>query len=342
MPFTKGHSFLVKPSKAEAKAEAAQPNIGGVEVTPQADKLFGMLSRVFDRAHDECTIEITFKPDESGQQVNDVCTLLKSYLKHPNIRTARKVAERLQSVTTHRSKLGLLFLMAGTDGNGSRLVVARFPADEGIVATEKSSSLTLEFLERVFMKNALSYKAVLYRAATPTAGFWDGAAVDRQLNDGGISQYWIEEFLQSQFKTGGPLGTRRLAIALKKAIRTATNVSVREELWSAAKLMRNQTAVNTTAARIFQNLGLSADAVAVITEAMPRADLVTETFKFDRAEFDSYVAYRSVELDNGGVMIADNADFESIFRSERIGVSNDKFRFSTEGKIVKQSTRKQP
>ena len=164
MPFSRGHSFLVHPSKAEAKAESAQPNIGGVEVTPQAGKLFGMLSRVFDRAHDECTIEIAFRPDSNGQQLNNVCTLLKTYLKHPNLRTARKVAERLQAVTTHRSGLGLLFLLAGSDSNGSRLIVARFPADEGIVATEKSKTLSLEFLERVFMKSAYSYKAALYRA----------------------------------------------------------------------------------------------------------------------------------------------------------------------------------
>jgi len=343
MPFTRGHSFLVHPSRAEAKTATAQPNIGGVEVTPQAGQLFGMLSGVFDKAHDECTIEIAFQPDSNGQQVNDVCTLLKTYLKYPNIRTARNIAERLQSVTTHRSGLGLLFLLAGPDGNGSRLVVARFPADEGIVATEKSKSLTLEFLERVFMKSAFSYKAALYRAASPTAGFWDGAAVDRQLNEGAISQYWIGEFLGSQFRTGGPAGTRRLALALKKAIRTSTDTSVREELWSAAKLMRNQAAVNTSAARILQNLGLSAPAVDEITQSMPRRELLNETFKFNRDEFDSHIAYRSVELDNGGVMTAENENFEKVFRSERIpGTTSDEFRFTTQGKIVGRLTRMKP
>jgi hypothetical protein len=342
MPVTRGHGFLVHPSKAEAKAARAQPNIGGVEVGPQAGKLFGMLSRVFDKAHDECTIDIAFLPDTKGQQVNDVCTLLKTYLKHPNLRTARKIAERLQSVTTHRSGLGLLFLMAGSDGNGSRLVIARFPADEGIAATETSRTLILEFLERVFMKSAFSYKAALYRAASPSAGFWDGAAVDRQLNEGAISQYWIGEFLASQFRTGGPAGTRRLAIALKKAIRTTTDANVREELWSAARLMRNQAAVSTSAAMILQNLGLSDEAVDQITQALPRRELLSETFKFDRDEFDSHVAYRSIELDNGGVMVADNEHFEKVFRSEKLRGTADEFRFTTQGKIVNQQTRKKP
>ena len=166
--------------------------------------------------------------------------------------------------------------------------------------------------------------------------------MDRQLNEGAISQYWIGEFLESQFRTGGPAGTRRLAIALKKAIRTTTDGSVREELWSAAKLMRNQATVSTSAAKMFQNLGLSAEAVEQITQAMPRPELMRETFQFDRDEFDSHVAYRSIELDNGGVMIADNERFENVFRSEKIRGTAHEIRFTTQGKIVNQQTRKKP
>ncbi len=335
MPVTRGHSFLVHPSKA---AEI-QPNIGGVELQ-HSGKLFNMLSSIFDNSHVECNIEISFQPDAQGQQKNDCHSLLQTYLKRPNIQTGRKIAERLQAVTTHRSGLGLLFLLGGTDKNGARLLVARFPADEGVVAREKSSTLSLEFLERVFMKSAKSYKSVLYRAASVTAGFWDGVAVDRQLNEGAISQYWIGDFLLSQFRTGGPAGTRRLAIALKKAIRLCADPAVRDELWSAAKLMRGQAGVHTSVAKIVSALRLSPDAVAQLTEALPRPELLTETFRFDQAEFDSFIAYRAVELDNGGVMVADNSDFEKVFRSERLKGTEDTFRFTTEGKIVGQQTRK--
>jgi hypothetical protein len=104
--------------------------------------------------------------------------------------------------------------------------------------------------------------------------------------------------------------------------------------------MRGQGGATTSAAKIVQSLGLSGAAVAQLTNALPRPELLTETFKFDLAEFDSYIAYRAVELDNGALMVADNAEFEKIFRSEKLRGSDDEYRFTTEGKIVNQQTRK--
>jgi putative GTP pyrophosphokinase len=61
--------------------------------------------------------------------------------------------------TTHRSGLGLLFLVTGEDDGETKIVVSRFPADSGVLAEEKGKGLTVEFLERIFMKGAKSYKA---------------------------------------------------------------------------------------------------------------------------------------------------------------------------------------
>ena len=53
------------------------------------------------------------------------------------------VAERLQSVTTGRSGLGLLFLINGREGGTQKTVVSRFPAEQGVLAEEKGNSLTM-------------------------------------------------------------------------------------------------------------------------------------------------------------------------------------------------------
>jgi hypothetical protein len=53
-----------------------------------------------------------------------------------------------------RSGLGLLFLIRGKERNKSKLVISGFPADNGILAEEQSNSLTVQFVERIFMKNA--------------------------------------------------------------------------------------------------------------------------------------------------------------------------------------------
>ena len=87
----------------------------------------------------ECNIEIVFVPDEQGSQNNELRDLLVRYAKSPNLSSGRLIAESLQRVTTNRSGLGLLFLMKGTCSDGRHmLVISRFPASQGITATESS------------------------------------------------------------------------------------------------------------------------------------------------------------------------------------------------------------
>ena len=47
------------------------------------------------------------------------------------------------------------------------------------------------------------HKAVVYQHASLQGGFWSGRAIDRQLNSlsGEPSNYWISDFLQSDFTT---------------------------------------------------------------------------------------------------------------------------------------------
>lgn len=49
------------------------------------------------------------------------------------------------------------------------------------------------------MKNAYSYKAVVYQHTSLTNGFWTGRAVDKQIEsrEREVSQYWINDFLDT-------------------------------------------------------------------------------------------------------------------------------------------------
>ena len=88
---------------------------------------------------------------------------------------------------------------------------------------EDARALTLEFLEREFMKNKASYKAAAYQDRSLQDGFWNGQAVDKQLNNvgGHLSDYWISDFLRSELRVTSAAGTRRLAVALRDAARKA-------------------------------------------------------------------------------------------------------------------------
>lgn len=336
MPISAIHSFLVHP----AKHDDEPPEIGGTEI-PLDGLLYEMLLGVFERASDECDIEIVFRPDEEGNQQNPCREEFVNYLYDPAELNGRSIAERLQLVTTNRSGLGLLFLMAGARENLQQLVIARFPADQGIVAEEHAESLSVEFLERVFMKNARAYKSALYESTSVAAGFWDGRAIDRQISGPReLSQYWISDFLLSDLRTTGPAGTKRLAVALRTAIRRVTDTGVRAELLSAVQLLGGQDGRRISATRLVRRLGLSESATSALRTAFARPDLMDEVFSFSREEFDKHAPYRAVELDNGAILIGDNYRFDEIFQREQLKVAENEVRYVTEGHVVDERLRK--
>ena len=126
MAIERVHSFLVHP----AKHANEQPNISGAQI-PRRGPLYGMLTGVFNRAQAECDIEIVFRPDSNGQPHNQCRDLVLTYVSVQSIPNGRRLAGRLQLVTTHRSGLGLLFLMKGEVNGNHQLVISRFPADQG-------------------------------------------------------------------------------------------------------------------------------------------------------------------------------------------------------------------
>ena len=140
------HSFLIHPGKgAETPHE-----ISGAAV-PKDGRLFRMLEPLFDHAEEDCKHKIAFNSDD-GEQRNPCRDSLITYIKNCDLNAGREIAKRLQGVTTHRSGLGLLFLIVGEEKGESKIVVSRFPADSGVLAEEKGNGLSVEFLERIFMK----------------------------------------------------------------------------------------------------------------------------------------------------------------------------------------------
>lgn len=329
------HSFLVHP----AKNAEEQPSISGTSIG-LSGQLYEMLSDVYFRSPEECDIEIVFRPNSRGEQKNECRDCLMHYVRDPRVPTGRIVAERLQRVTTNRSGLGLLFLLKGADNAGKHwLVISRFPADQGVVAQEDATKLSVEYIERVFMKNARAYKSAIFTTASLDAPFLEGKAVDRQLRGPrDLSAYWIDEFLESELRTTGPAGTRRLAIALRDAVRTSTSIDSKQELVAASQILRGRTG-RISARGVLRDLELSPEAVAEVERAFARPELMEETFIFDRAEYDKHVVYRMVELDNGAMLMAEDKKWSKVFRRDELSEGAGA-RFTTTGTVVDERLRK--
>jgi hypothetical protein len=327
------HSFLVHPGKNDQ----VQLEIGGVAVRP-GNRVFQMLSAMYDSSRKECDVEIVFR-SAGGRQENARRGLFLKYVEQPSMENGRAIAEQLQRVTTHRSGLGLLFLAVGDD-NKKIFMISRFPADQGVVAQEQRQKLEVSFIERIFMKNARAYKSAVYPGPATEHGLWKGYAIDKQLNDiRELSNYWIGDFLDSEMATTGPSGTRRMAVAVREAIRNATDSGVRGKVIAAAQLMSSYDGRVVTARKLGQGLGLGEAAMQTLEDAMPRRELFDQKFKFDATEFEKLVQYRSITLDNGAVLTADNTRFNDVF-SRQPARDGTAATYSTTGTVVAEKLRK--
>ena len=333
------HSFLVHPDK-----HSDEPSqIRGASV-PNSGKLFELLKDVFEKSEQECSHDIAFSPSSNGSQQNDCRDLVVAYLKHPAIDGGRKIAHRLQGVTTGKSGLGLLFLLSGQADGESKIVLSRFPADSAILAEETENSLSVEFLEKVFMRSATAYKAALYRGSSLDGDFWDGKAVDKQINSGvlTISNYWVKEFLASDFKTTSAHGTMRLANALLNATKKAKDAGVKQEIVAVARLALGLANKVTSIKDVCAKFRVSDDAVRVVRQQVPNDGVFADRFKFSASEFSKHIAIQSVELSNGAILMASAEEFDQVFEQKVVNQKKQEVRYSTQGQIVDQKFKRKP
>ncbi len=292
MPIEHIQAFLVHPGSGGG----ARVDINGTPV-PLEGPMYALLDGIYQRSVYECDIDITFRHTE-GRQQNACRDIILAHLGGPTIDTARVIAERLRDNTDRRSGLGLLFVILGREGGNHKIVISRFPTDSAIYVDEGAPALTVEFLERVFMKNKASYKAVLYEDRSLQAGFWSGRTVDKQLNNpaGQASDYWISDFLLSEFSATPAHGTRRLAEALKDAVRKSP-LEIKQELTAAATLAGNLAGRPVSITTFGDHFHMSKLAREALIRAAKTPRAAEEEFEFDPREFRNRIAYKSLELD---------------------------------------------
>jgi hypothetical protein len=134
----------------------------GTVIPLDAGKLCRMLTSAYEKAESECNIPISFIGD-GGRQENEIRNLILKLIKQPKVSVALPLAKKLQLATSGTSGLGLLFICVGNMNGQSKIVISRFPAEEGVVAERTSDKLSVQFVDQVFLKSAYSYKAVLYK-----------------------------------------------------------------------------------------------------------------------------------------------------------------------------------
>jgi len=332
-------SFLVEPGKGIEKP----PPVLGLEI-PKVGGLYSLLADIFNKAERECNINIAFNMKKDGTQNNEVHSLIVKFCAEPKIELGQLIAERLCLATTGRSDLGLLFLILGRQNENIKLVISRFPADNGILAEKNDTGLKLELIERIFMKNPKYYKAAFYFGRPIESDLWSGYAIDKQVNyrNSEIAQYWIQAFLDSNYKTTSKEGSKQFANAVLRASQTAKDLSIKQKLASLATLVSGLDGTAISINDIIKKYKLSPDVEAELIKNLPYPEYADTKFSFDADEFTANAPYSCVELDNEGMLIAPSNTFNEVFKRELLkNNSQDKdfYQFSTKGKIKKEQLR---
>lgn len=329
MSMEKIYSFLTYPRKNQPD----EAIVSGTEIPLDNGKLCKMLAAIFSGAGKDCNVPVMFVSDGAKQE-NAVRTELLALLQNPSVALATPLAKRLQAATGGASGMGLLFVCTGREGgHGTRVVISRFPADEGIVAEKQREKLTVNFVEQVFLKSAYSYKAATYLWDGKPNQLWKGHVVDKQINHGSksVADYWIVEFLRSEFSTTAAQGTKRLAKAIKDAVQATSDIATKTQLTSVAQLASNIPNKAMTISDFCDSFHMSEAAKQAIIAKVNPPRLVHEKFRFDAAEFSRHLVYKQIELDTGAVMTAPAEKFDECFKPDR---HNDKFVFVASGHVV--------
>lgn len=322
------YSFLTYPKRGQPD----EPIRPGARLPIADDKLGRMLKGVFDSAERDCVVPVMFVSNGAAQE-NAAREELLALVRRHSLATASTIAWRLQRATSGQSGMGLLFIGIGDVNGRTRVVISRFPADEGVVAETSQAELSVQFVEQVFLKSAFSYKAATYVATGRPDQLWTGHVVDRQINAGSkaVADYWISDFLLSEFATTPAAGTKRLATALRDAIAATASVEVKREIAAAAHLAGNLPRRALTIAGFCEQFHFSEETKQAVLSKVRPPRLANERFRFDAEEFARHIAYKQIELDNGAVLTAPADKFEEIFRETQ---RRDEHTFTTSGVIV--------
>lgn len=327
--------FLVFPGKNQTIE-----GINGVQL-PLEGRLFNLLAEIFKKSNQECDIPIRFRMSQEGIMHNEVRESVISYINTPKIGSGYEIAQRLSASTTKTSGLGLLFLIYGSDQNKKKLLISRFPAENGIVADIRDKGLQVDFIERVFMKSVFRYKAAFFEDSSLENGFWSGYAIDKQLNAGNqeIAEYWIKEFLKCEFFTTSSFGTKRIANALREAGKDSQNLKVKNEIVSLGILINGMDGKSISIKKIMDDFHISEEAKCEISSHLEHAGVLTDVFVLDKDEYHRHAPFVSIELDNEAIVTAPAGKFNNCFKKEVIEGSENRVRISTEGSIVDERIR---
>ena len=302
-----------------------------------------MLDEFFSKSRLEHEPTVSFRVEHrtgaSGSQSHDVRTLIMDYEfgSAPRAKSAAvRLATRLGESMDARSSFTLLMLAAYADGGTGRLVAWAFPKEKPFHFRVRGSKAKITVLQNAFSRTSSFRKAALYEGRNRQVDFWKGRVIDKQAMSGfgTAADYWISDFLDSEYSMTGQIGTRLLAKSLRLTYDELSDPHEKDQVSGAIVAIHSSQRPRWSMAR-FANEYLSGNAKAVFLGKVP-PDTRNTTFSFVAREFDDKLNFRVFKL-RDNVMIS--APFGAIGASVQIIESPNQRKVKCEGIVVDDKIR---
>ncbi len=333
MEIKKIFSVLVPPGKNRDNI-----NLLGTEIQLEGE-LYNLIKKVYDKSEKECDIPIYF---ESENQQNTCRKMMIDCLKTKSIDEIKSFFLKLSKVTTSVPGIALCFFIIGKKGNQTTIFICRFPAAEAIRTNLDENNFKVDVVKDIYLRSSKFYKSVLYQDESIKNGFWKGKAIDKQTNhkDREISEYWIKDFLKSDFEVTSKSGTATLALSLKDAIQKEEELDNKQQLISFSNMLMNHDSQNITINEQCNNFGMSEELKEKIKSNLKCKAFFDSRFTFDKEEFISQAVFRTVYMKNGAILSAESTKFDSCFQAEVLNAAENMVKYTTISNIEDIKVRK--
>ncbi|HUC82852.1 MAG TPA: hypothetical protein VMR70_18225 [Flavisolibacter sp.] len=290
----------------------AAPSVLKTEVIKTAGKTTDYLFKIFDASFNESTVEILFNSD--GKQNNDIRSLILAIAQKTKSADKKKYADRLAhalyNVTDQRNGTGLFAVIIGAKDHITRLVLARFKGDDGLV--NKSKNLLIDYVSEVFTKRSNHYKLAVFQDILSDKSFWKAYSIDKQLtasNQKQISIFWVEKFLQAKTALTSAQGTIQFSKAIKGIISTSVDLNEQEEIITGVINLRHKSGAKISISD-FCDKYLSPNTAVRLKESIKDKDFLNSVFEIDREIYRKEFGKTVLAIQDGIIVYVPTFQYE--------------------------------
>lgn len=295
-------------------------------------KIKEIAENLFQKAHENCDINISFVSDGPTQE-NSFRQLALDHIRAQSIESGRQFAEKLYAASSARSGPSLLFVVTGKVMEKIRITFARFPASEGMAADFTKGNLDISYIDNLFVEDDQAFKAAMFEFDQIPDSNWTGKATDKQINHQTyeLSKYWVHKFLECHYVTTSKLGSKRLFEALKKVSNSGVEDSVRDEVFSLITLLKNLNGKPLSINSVLDQFAVSAITKSEIAKAIENPQFLDEQFELDYSLKGKSFNHKTIRIDSGVRLSAPVDKFSELITREDLDGSTI---FTTKGRVV--------